>query len=113
MIFAGSNIQGIVAKAGGTGTSAEHVRFPRQGEESDDLSVKGTADVVQQIVAAIQAFVDERENQTTETIDVPVSQHRDLIGPGGSIRKKLEEEHAVSINVPRQGSVSLLPLVVL
>ena len=100
----GSNIQSIVAKAGGTGTSAEHVRFPRQGEESDELAVKGPADIVEKIVAAIQGFVDERENQMTETVDVPVSQHRDLIGPNGSIRKKLEEDFGVSLNVPRQGS---------
>ncbi|EXJ95307.1 hypothetical protein A1O1_00427 [Capronia coronata CBS 617.96] len=100
----GSNIQSIVAKAGGTNTSAEHVRFPRPGEESETLVVKGTADVVDQIVAAIQSFVDEKENQTTETVDVPVTQHRELIGPNGSSRKKLEAEFGVTINVPRQGS---------
>ncbi|KIX05983.1 uncharacterized protein Z518_03957 [Rhinocladiella mackenziei CBS 650.93] len=99
----GSNIQSIVAQAGGTGTSAEHVRFPRQGDESDSLTVKGTADVVNSIVAAIEAFVDERENQVTETVDVPVSQHRELIGPNGSTRKKLEEDLGVILNVPRQG----------
>ncbi|KIX93397.1 uncharacterized protein Z520_10816 [Fonsecaea multimorphosa CBS 102226] len=100
----GSHIQNLVAKAGGTGTSAEHVRFPRQGDESDELTVRGTADVVEKILAAIQAFVDTRENSTTETIDVPISQHRALIGPNGSIRKKLEEEFDVTLNVPRVGT---------
>ncbi|EXJ64102.1 hypothetical protein A1O7_00438 [Cladophialophora yegresii CBS 114405] len=100
----GANIQSIVSNAGGTGTSAEHVRFPRQGEESDDLTIKGTADVVEKILAAIQSFVDEREKQITETVDVPVSQHRELIGPNGSTRKKLEEQFGVTLNVPRQGS---------
>ena len=80
------------------------MRFPRQGEESDDLTVKGTADVVEKILASLQSFVDERDNQTTETLDVPVGQHRELIGPNGSIRKKLEEQFGVNINVPRQGS---------
>ncbi|KAK4945406.1 hypothetical protein LTR10_015301 [Elasticomyces elasticus] len=100
----GSNIQSIVSKAGGTGTSAEHVRFPRQGDESSELIVKGTTDVVEKIVAAIQTFVDERENQVTETVDVPINQHRELIGPNGSIRKKIEDDFTVSLNVPRQGS---------
>ena len=48
--------------------------------------------------------MDERDNQLSETIDVPVSQHRELIGPNGSIRKKLEAQFGVSLNVPRQGS---------
>lgn len=93
-----------MAKAGGTSPSAEHVRFPRHGDESDTLTVKGTADVVDKIVAAIQNFVDERENQVTETVDVPVTQHRELIGPNGSSRKKLEGDFGVTVNVPRQGS---------
>ncbi|KAK5451396.1 hypothetical protein LTS15_008160 [Exophiala xenobiotica] len=100
----GSHIQDVVSKAGGTGTSAEHVRFPRQGDESTELTVKGTADVVEKIVQAIQDFVDERENQITETVDVPVTQHRDLIGPNGSIRKQIEDQFKVTLNVPRQGS---------
>lgn len=104
LILAGSHIQTIVTKAGGTGPSAEHVRFPRQGDESDNLTVKGTADVVENIIASIQAFVDERENQVTETLDVPVGQHRELIGPNGSIRKKLEGDFGVTLDVPRLGS---------
>ncbi|EXJ89375.1 hypothetical protein A1O3_02442 [Capronia epimyces CBS 606.96] len=100
----GANIQSIVAKAGGTGTSAEHVRFPRHGDESDTLVVKGTADVVDKIVAALENFVEERENQITEIVDVPVTQHRELVGPNGSTRKKLEGDFGVTLNVPRQGS---------
>lgn len=80
------------------------MRFPRQGDESEDLTIRGTADVVESITSAIQAFVDERENQVTETLDVPVTQHRELIGPNGSIRKKIEEDFGVILNVPRQGS---------
>jgi len=100
----GSNIQRLVAEAGAPGQSAEHVRFPRQGEESDELTVRGTEDVVSQLIAAIQAFADEKENQTTDTIDVPVTQHRELIGPNGSARRSLEEEFKVTLNVPKQNS---------
>ncbi|EHY58019.1 Vigilin 1 [Exophiala dermatitidis] len=100
----GSNIQSIVTKAGGKGNSAEYVRFPRPGVESDTLTVKGTADVVDKIVAAIQSFVDEKENEVTETVDVPRNQHRQLVGPGGANRKKLEKEFGVALNIPRQDS---------
>lgn len=100
----GSNIRDLVSKAGGTGTSADHVKFPGKGEESDVLTVKGTTSIVNTIVAAIQAFVEERDNQTTETMEVPVSQHRKLIGPNGSSRKRIEEDFSVILNVPSQGS---------
>lgn len=40
----------------------------------------------------------------TETIEVPVTQHRELIGANGAIRKQIEDDFSVSLNVPRQGS---------
>ncbi len=55
-------------------------------------------------MAAIETFVNERDSQVTDTIDVPANQHRNLIGSGGNIRKKMEEDFVVSINIPKQGS---------
>ena len=49
-------------------------------------------------------FVDEKENQVIEVVDVPVSSHRNLVGPNGANRMKLEKDFGVQINVPRQGS---------
>ncbi|KAL6249693.1 hypothetical protein RBB50_003548 [Rhinocladiella similis] len=100
----GSHIQELVAKSGSKQRSSEHVRFPRKGDESSELTINGTADVVEKIVAAIEEFVNERENQVTETLDVPVTHHRDLIGPNGSIRKQIEDQFKVTLNVPRQGT---------
>lgn len=45
----------------------------------------------------------ERENQVTEVVEVPVDQHRSLIGRGGETKRQLESKFAVSIDVPRQG----------
>ncbi|RMZ88902.1 hypothetical protein DV736_g3866, partial [Chaetothyriales sp. CBS 134916] len=101
---AGQNIQGIVSRAGAPGSSAEHVRFPRQVEESDSLTIKGTQDVVDKILKEIETFVDEKENSVTEVVDVPVSSHRNLIGPSGANRMKLEKDFGVAINIPRQGT---------
>jgi len=47
--------------------------------------------------------VTERENQVTEVIDVPVDQHRSLIGRGGETKRQTESKFSVSIDVPRQG----------
>jgi polyribonucleotide nucleotidyltransferase len=38
------------------------------------------------------------------TIDVPVEKHRKLIGRGGEIRRNLEEQFRVSVEIPKNGS---------
>lgn len=55
-------------------------------------------------MAAIELFAKERDSQVSDVIDVPANQHRNLIGSGGNIRKKMEEDFGVSINIPKQGS---------
>ncbi|KPI40059.1 Vigilin 1 [Cyphellophora attinorum] len=99
----GANIQAIVAKAGGTGQSAEHVRFPnKSGEQSSTLTVKGTQAVADAIVKQIHDFVSERENQVIEVVDVPLRLHSNLIGPGGANRSEFEKKHGVQMNVPHR-----------
>ena len=82
--------------------SPEHVRFPRQGEQSNTLTVKGTQDVVDAIVKEIEDFVTKRDNQVVEVVDVPLRLHRNLIGQGGANRAEFEKKHGVQMNVPRQ-----------
>ena len=55
-------------------------------------------------MAAIESFVSQRENQVADIVDVPVDKHRKLIGRGGEIRRNLEEQFGVSLDVPRNGS---------
>ena len=98
----GANIQKIVHDAGGPERSAEAVQFPKQGEDSSTLTVRGTRDVVDKIVAAINSFVEEKENQVSEIVDVPIDQHRLLIGTAGNIRKSIEQQFSVSLDIPRR-----------
>ena len=102
--IAGSNIRRIVIEAGGPENSAQAVRFPSRDSPSNTITVHWTQAVVSKIVAAIQAFVSERENMVSDTLEVPTSKHRQLIGRGGEIRRGLEERFHVSIDVPRNGS---------
>lgn len=52
----------------------------------------------------MQKSVSARENQTTETVDVPTDKHRMLIGRGGDARRQLEAQFKVQINIPKQDS---------
>lgn len=53
------------------------------------------------MVQAIQSFVNERESQTNEFIEVVPEKHRLLIGRGGEKRRNLESQFNVSIDVPK------------
>lgn len=60
--------------------------------------------MVDKIVAHIQDFVAQRESQVTEVVEVPTEKHRSLIGRGGDVKRGLESQFKVSLDIPRQGS---------
>ncbi|KAB5583305.1 hypothetical protein GE09DRAFT_946916 [Coniochaeta sp. 2T2.1] len=103
----GANLRDIVLKAGGSDDRRELARtiqFPKQDSEGNTIKVEGRTDIVDKIVAHIQDFVSQRENQVTEVVDVPTEKHRSLIGRGGDVKRGLESQFKVSLDIPRQGS---------
>jgi polyribonucleotide nucleotidyltransferase len=80
------------------------VRFPQQGSEDQVIRVEGNKVVVERVIASIEAFVGQKEGQTTDSINVPQEKHRLLIGRGGDSKRALESKFGVKIDVPRQGS---------
>jgi rRNA processing protein Krr1/Pno1 len=103
----GSNLRDIVVKAGGSDDRRELARtiqFPKQDAEGNTIKVEGRTDIVEKIVAHIQDFVSQRENQVTEVVEVPIEKHRSLIGRGGDVKRGLESRFKVSLDVPRQNS---------
>ncbi|KAK1782218.1 hypothetical protein QBC45DRAFT_7764 [Copromyces sp. CBS 386.78] len=103
----GSTIRDIVVKAGGSDDRREiarAVQFPKQENSDNTIKIEGRTSVVDSIIEQIEAIVAERQNQVTEVIEVPVEKHRSLIGRGGDVKRGLESQFKVSIDVPRQGS---------
>lgn len=82
---------------------ARTIQFPKQDADGNSIKVEGRTDIVQKIIQRIQEIVAERESQVTEIVDVPIDQHRSLIGRGGETKRQLESKFTVSIDVPRQG----------
>ncbi|KAH7161382.1 hypothetical protein EDB81DRAFT_643875 [Dactylonectria macrodidyma] len=102
----GANLRDIVVKAGGSDDRRELARtiqFPKQEADGNTIKIEGRTDIVQKIVERIQEIVSERENQVTEIVEVPIDNHRSLIGRGGDVKRQLESKFTVSIDVPRQG----------
>ena len=98
-----------MVKAGGSDDRRELARaiqFPKQDADGNTIKIEGRSDVVDKILAQIQDFVSQRENQVTEVLDVVQEKHRSLIGRGGETKRGLESQFNVSIDIPRQGSSS-------
>ena len=105
----GSNLRDIVVKAGGSDDRRELARtiqFPKQDADGNTIKVEGRTEIVDKIIAQIEALVSERASQVTEVIEVPQDKHRSLIGRGGDVKRGLETQFKVSIDIPRQGSTS-------
>lgn len=96
--IAGDNIRRLVAEAGGV--DARMVQIPRADSSESTIRIEGNESVVEKILASIQAFVDHRENQVTESIEIPSERHGALIGRGGETRKALESEFNITLAVP-------------
>jgi rRNA processing protein Krr1/Pno1 len=80
------------------------VRFPRPDSTESTIRLEGNGKIVDNIIAAIEEFVKEREDQVTEILDVPTAQHRMLIGRGGDTRRGIESKFNVTLDIPKQGS---------
>ncbi|THW45808.1 hypothetical protein D6C97_09707 [Aureobasidium pullulans] len=101
----GANLRALVIQAGGpddTQKRARMVRFPRAEAEGNTIRVEAHQSIADKIIQAIQAQVSELESQTTQIIDISPEKHPKLIGRGGDIRKKIESEFGVQLDIPRQ-----------
>ncbi|KAJ5329746.1 K Homology domain type 1 [Penicillium brevicompactum] len=102
----GANIRKIVTEAGGPsdGSAARMVRFPKPDSTESTIRLEGNGKIVDSIIAAIEEFVKERQDQVTEIIDVPTAHHRLLIGRGGDTRRSIESKFNVTLDIPKLGS---------
>ncbi len=96
----------MVVKAGGSDDRRElsrAIQFPRQETDGNTIKVEGRKSVVENIIARIEEFVAARESQVSEVVDVPIEKHRSLIGRGGEVKRQMESQFKVTIDIPRQG----------
>ncbi|KAF1995369.1 hypothetical protein P154DRAFT_347671 [Amniculicola lignicola CBS 123094] len=101
----GANIRSIVTNAGGPDNArdlARMVRFPRAESDESTIRIEGPKNVVEKILASIEAQVATLQNQVTEVLDISPDKHRLLIGRGGETRRNLESQFHVQLDIPKQ-----------
>jgi rRNA processing protein Krr1/Pno1 len=107
LTMTGTNIRKLVIDAGGPDDRSQFsriVKFPSPDSGDTSVRVEGSKAVVENIVAAIKAFVEQKDNSTSDTVEVAPEKHRRLIGRDGETRKSIESQFSVSLDVPKKDS---------
>ncbi|KAJ8605021.1 hypothetical protein MRB53_041566 [Persea americana] len=100
----GENLRRLISEAGGPEDAASRnrtIQMPARSSSDTNIKVEGEEAVVAKIIAAILAHVALEESRVTETLEVDPSKHNRLIGRGGEVRRSIEADHAVNLNIPR------------
>lgn len=80
------------------------VKFPSRDSDDTTIRLEGNGVVVDKVIAAIEESVRELEDRVVEVMQVPVFQHRVLIGRNGDTRRNIESQFNVQVDVPKVGS---------
>ncbi|CEP64175.1 Scp160p LALA0_S10e04126g [Lachancea lanzarotensis] len=99
----GRVLKELISKAGGDDIRSKSVDIPDAKSQDKKIVVQGPKSFVKALVKEIQAIVEERENSVSKELNIPAERIGALIGPGGSVRRQLENEFHVRLSLPDIG----------
>lgn len=110
----GHSLREIISNAGGDSISNKNVNIPDVASNSNEIVIQGPQEFVDKVKAAISRIVEDAENSITKELNVPKERYGALIGTGGMVRRQIETEFKVTLNVPNKNedspvSISGLP----
>uniref|UniRef100_A0A8R1DZS3 K Homology domain-containing protein n=1 Tax=Caenorhabditis japonica TaxID=281687 RepID=A0A8R1DZS3_CAEJA len=76
------------------------ISFPKNGSDSDEVSIRGSKQCVEAAKARIEDIVDDYEKQITSTVAIPTQFHRGLLAGRGAKIHELQSKFNVSIRFP-------------
>ena len=76
------------------------VHSPRQGEPSDEVRLRGEPKLVAKLKAELEKTVKTLKDRVVLAVEVPVAQHRALIGRGGQHLNALQTRTGAQIQFP-------------
>lgn len=107
----GQGLKELVVRCGGPSDAklqAGLIRFPRQGEPSDEVRLRGEPKLVNKLKAELEKAVATLRDRVVLAVEIPAGQHRALIGRGGQHLNDLQNKMNVQIQFP--GSRSYGPV---
>ena len=76
------------------------MRSPRQGEPSDEVRLRGEPKLVAKLKAELEKVAADLKDRVVLGVEVPVGQHRALIGRGGQHLNDLQNRTGAQIQFP-------------
>ncbi|GAA5877249.1 hypothetical protein JCM3774_000129 [Rhodotorula dairenensis] len=99
----GSNIRELIARCGGPSdarASGNTVRFPRQGDERQTVTITAPSAVATKIKEALEAEVASLASRVTWGVVVSNQNHAAVIGKGAQSLRDLQRKHGVKVIMP-------------
>ncbi|KAG2150530.1 hypothetical protein DEU56DRAFT_33581 [Suillus clintonianus] len=99
----GQGLKDLINRCGGPSDpklQAGLVRFPRQGESSDDVRLRGEPKLVNKVKEELEKIVATLRDRVVLAVEIPASQHRNLIGRGGQHLNDLQNRTGVQVQFP-------------
>ncbi|KAG2146037.1 uncharacterized protein EDB93DRAFT_1287176 [Suillus bovinus] len=99
----GQGLKDLITRCGGpsdTKLQAGLVRFPRHDESSDEVRLRGEPKLVNKVKEELEKIVATLRDRVVLAVEVPASQHRNLIGRGGHHLNELQNRTGVQVQFP-------------
>lgn len=99
----GQGLKDLINRCGGpsdTKLQAGLVRFPRQDESSDEVRLRGEPKLVNKVKEELEKIVATLRDRVVLAVEIPASQHRNLIGRGGQNLNELQNRTGVQVQFP-------------
>ncbi|TDL26238.1 hypothetical protein BD410DRAFT_813193 [Rickenella mellea] len=99
----GQGLKDIITRCGGPSdpkAQAGLIRFPRQGEPSDEVRLRGNPALVKKLQAELEKVATSLRDRVVLLVDVPHAQHRALIGRGGQHLNDLQNRTGAQVQFP-------------
>ncbi|OJA13068.1 hypothetical protein AZE42_01903 [Rhizopogon vesiculosus] len=99
----GQGLKDLIIRCGGPSdpkVQAGLVRFPRQGETSDEVRLRGEPKLVNKVKEELEEIVATLRDRIVLAVEIPASQHRILIGRGGQHLNDLQNRTGVQVQFP-------------
>lgn len=98
-----ATVRDLIANAGGptdSRASGNTVRFPRQGDADDAVTITAHKAVAEKIKAALEKEVASLASRVVFGVAVAQNQHASIIGKGAAALQALQRERGVKIVFP-------------
>ncbi|KAK7472678.1 hypothetical protein VKT23_000791 [Stygiomarasmius scandens] len=99
----GQGLKDMVARCDGPTDSkqlATLIRFPRQGEPSNEVRLRGEARIVNKLKAELEKSVADLRDRIVLAVEIPAANHRALIGRGGQHLNDLQRRTGAQVQFP-------------